>query len=415
MTKKIIALIFAMLLCLSMMVSASAYTESYVVDNGNILNSSEISELNLQAQTIENKYGCAVMFCFAEDTEGLSTTDFCEEYYDDFTDSPDGILITLNLAENNYSWYCAGNARSVFGDSVMENAMQLYNDNESYFGGVKAVFTMADNVLMSAPLLNQPTEPTKGEEKPTEATTPTEPTTEFQRVERTLPLVVDRAELLSDEEEKALIARCEAFTAEHKIEIAIVTVNDFEGKTYEEYGDDFYDYNGYGYGKNDDGLLVLFKPGADGERALYITTHGKGEMNFFETIREEMYSAMKDLIIAEDYNGAFNAFLDKAEYTMRPNVSPIWLFVLVIVGAVIGLLIITKMTMPNYTVAKRDAANYARPGSLAVTNRYDNFAYTNTKRVAKAKDSSDDSDSGSRSSTHTSSSGRTHSGTGGTF
>ena len=128
-----------------------------------------------------------------------------------------------------------------------------------------------------------------------------------------------------------------------------------------------------------------------------------------------MYSAMKDLIIAEDYNGAFNTFLDKAEYTMRPNVSPIWLFVLVIVGAVIGLLIITKMTMPNYTVAKRDAANYARPGSLAVTNRYDNFAYTNTKRVAKAKDSSDDSDSGSRSSTHTSSSGRTHSGTGGTF
>ena len=86
MTKKIIALLFAMLLCLSMMVSASAYTESYVVDNGNILNSSEISELNLQTQTIENKYGCAVMFCFTEDTEGLSTTDFCEEYYDDFTD-----------------------------------------------------------------------------------------------------------------------------------------------------------------------------------------------------------------------------------------------------------------------------------------------------------------------------------------
>lgn len=414
MTKKIIALFFAMLLCLSMMVSASAYTESYVVDNENILTSSEISELNLQAQTIENKYGCAVMFCFTEDTEGLSTTDFCEEYYDDFTDSPDGILITHNLSANNYSWYCAGKAQSIFGDSVMENVMQLYNADNSYFGGVKAVFTMADNVLKSAPLTQQ-TEPTNGEEKPTEATTPTEPTTEFQRVERTLPLVVDRAELLSDEEEKALLARCEAFTAEHKIEIAIVTVSDLEGKDGEKYADDFYDYNGYGYGKNDDGILVLFKPGADGERVLHITTHGKGEMNFFATIREEMYSAMKGPLAAEDYNGAFNTFLDKAEYTMRPNVSPIWLFVLVIVGAVIGLLIITKMTMPNYTVAKRDAANYARPGSLAVTNRHDAFAYTNTERVAKAKDSSDDSDSGSRSSTHTSSSGRTHGGTGGTF
>lgn len=414
MTKKIIALLFAVILCLSMMFSASAYTEDYIVDTEDIFTQSEINELDSQAQMIENKYGFAVVFCIISDTDGLSTTDFCEASYDELTDLPDGIVIAHNLSEKVYSWYCAGQAEKIFPDAVVENMMQLYVDDESYFGGVKAVLTMSENVLKSAPL-NQPTEPTKGEEKPTEATTPTEPTTEFQRVERTLPLVVDRAELLSDEEEKALLARCEAFTAEHKIEIAIVTVNDFEGKTYEEYGDDFYDYNGYGYGKNDDGILVLFKPGADGERALYITTHGKGEMNFFDTIREEMYSAMKEPLMAEDYNGAFNTFLDKAEYTMRPNVSPIWLFVLVIVGAVIGLLIITKMTMPNYTVAKRDAANYARPGSLAVTNRYDNFAYTNTKRVAKAKDSSDDSDSGSRSSTHTSSSGRTHSGTGGTF
>ena len=411
MTKKIIALFFAVILCLSMMVSASAYTEDYIVDTENIFTSSEISELSIQAQTIENNYGIAIVFCLISETDGMSTTEFCEASYDALTESPDGIVIAHNVADKVYSWYCAGEAERIFTDAVVDNMMTLYDENDSYFGGVKAVYTMADNVLRSAPLLNGSDQT----EKQTEATEPTEPTTEFQRVERTLPLVVDRAELLSDEEEKALLARCEAFTTEHEIEIAIVTVNDFEGKTYEEYGDDFYDYNGYGYGKNDDGILVLFKPGADGERALYITTHGKGEMNFFETIREEMYSAMKDLIIAEDYNGAFNAFLDKAEYTMRPNVSPIWLFVLVIVGAVIGLLIITKMTMPNYTVAKRDAANYARPGSLAVTNRYDNFAYTNTKRVAKAKDSSDDSDSGSRSSTHTSSSGRTHSGTGGTF
>ena len=393
-----------------MMVSAAAYTEDYIVDTENIFTQSEISELSSQAQMIENTYGVAVVFCIISETDGMSVTEFCETSYDALTDSPDGIVIAHNISEKVYSWYCAGQAEKIFTDAVVDNMMTLYDENESYFGGVKAVLTMSENVLKSAPL----TQPTKGEEKPTEAT---EPTTEFQRVERTLPLVVDRAELLSDEEEKALLARCEAFTAEHKMEIAIVTVNDLEGKTYEEYGDDFYDYNGYGYGKNDDGILVLFKPGADGERALYITTHGKGEMNFFATIREEMYSAMKEPLAAEDYNGAFNAFLDKAEYAMRPNVSPIWLFVLVIVGAVIGLLIITKMTMPNYTVAKRDAANYARPGSLVLKPdaQYDSFLYSNTKQVAKAKDSSDDSDSGSRSSTHTSSSGRTHGGTGGTF
>lgn len=413
MTKKIIALFFAMLLCLSMMVSAAAYTEDYIIDTEDIFTVPELNELDNQAQMIENKYGFAVVFCIISDTDGLSTTDFCEASYDGITDSPDGIVIAHNLSEKVYSWYCAGEAEKIFPDAVVENMMQLYVDDESYFGGVKAVLTMSENILKSTSLTQQ-TEPTKGEEKPTEAT---EPTTEFQRVERTLPLVVDRAELLSDEEEKALLERCEAFTAEHEIEIAIVTVNDFEGKTYEEYGDDFYDYNGYGYGKNDDGILVLFKPGADGERALYITTHGKGEMNFFETIREEMYSAMKELLIAEDYNGAFNAFLDKAEYTMRPNVSPIWLFVLLLFGATGGLIVTTKMTSKNYSVYKRDAANYARPGSLVLKPgaQYDSFLYSNTQQVAKAKDSSDDSDSGSRSSTHTSSSGRTHSGTGGTF
>ena len=182
MTKKIIALIFAMLLCLSMMVSASAYTEDYIVDTEDIFTQSEINELDSQAQMIENKYGFAVVFCIISDTDGLSTTDFCEASYDELTDSPDGIVIAHNLTDKVYSWYCAGQAEKIFPDDVVENMMQLYVDDESYFGGVKAVFTMADNVLKSAPLTQQ-TEPTKGEEKPTEATTPTEPTTEFQRVE----------------------------------------------------------------------------------------------------------------------------------------------------------------------------------------------------------------------------------------
>ncbi len=413
MTKKIIAFLFAAILCLSMTISAAAYTEDYVVDTEDIFTVSELNELDAQAQTIENTYGVAIVFCIISETDGMTTTEFCEASYDALTDSPDGIVIAHNIADKVYSWYCAGQAEKVFSDAVVDNMMTLYNENESYFSGVKAVYTMAENILKSAPLLNG-NETEKSTEKPTEAT---EPTTEFQRVERTLPLVVDRAELLSDEEEKALIARCEAFTTEHEMEIAIVTVTDFEGKTYEEYGDDFYDYNGYGYGEDDDGILVLFKPGAEGERALYITTHGDGEMEFFSSIREEMYAEMKTLLLEEKYNDAFNAFLNKAEETMKPSVSPIWLFVLALFGATGGMVVTMKMTSKNYNVFKRDAQSYARPGSLVFDQdrQYERFLYSNTRQVAKAKSDDDDNDSGSRSSTHTSSSGRTHGGTGGTF
>ena len=41
------------------------------------------------------------------------------------------------------------------------------------------------------------------------------------------------------------------------------------GKTAEAYADDYYDYNGYGYGENDDGLLLLVSMG---EREWAITT-----------------------------------------------------------------------------------------------------------------------------------------------
>ena len=30
----------------------------------------------------------------------------------------------------------------------------------------------------------------------------------------------------------------------------------FDGKTAQAYADDYYDYNGYGYGENDDGILL---------------------------------------------------------------------------------------------------------------------------------------------------------------
>ena len=43
--------------------------------------------------------------------------------------------------------------------------------------------------------------------------------------------------------------------------LAVVTVNSLEGKTAEAYADDYYDYNGYGYGENDDGLFASGKHG----------------------------------------------------------------------------------------------------------------------------------------------------------
>ena len=407
--KKIIAIVITLVLCLSCVVSASAATNTYVYNPDGVITSSEADELSNYARMIERTYGYTFIFCLIKDSSVTDTTEYSKEAYYSYTDSKNCYVFTHNTETNKCGTFSVG-AGEIFDGAEGDVLFDVYNDNKSYFGGIEAFLAAGEEVAEDNPISNtsQNNTTVDATEDDTTEAAETESTTEFQRVERTLPLLVDNADLISADEESTLLARLEAFTEKHKMEIAIVTVSDLEGKTVEEYGDDFYDYNGYGYGKDDDGILLLYKPGAEGEREVYISTHADGEYEFYDTIREEMLLSMKDSLVAEDYAAAFNIFVDKAEETMKPNVSPIWLFVFVLVGAVVGLLITTGMASKNISVmAKGDANLYSRAGSLKVMNYYDNFMNTHTQKVPKAKDNN----SGTRSSTHTSSSGRSHGGT----
>lgn len=413
--KKIIAIVITLVLCLSCVVSASAATNTYVHNPDGIITSSEADELSNYARMIERTYGYTFIFCLIEDSSVTDTSKYSEEAYYSYTDSGNCYVFTHNIKTGKCGTFSVG-AGAIFDGAEGDALFDVYNDNESYFGGIEAFLAAGEEVAEDNPISNVPqNKPTTGitEEDTTEAPEETEPTTKFQRVERTLPLLVDNADLLTADEEATLLTRLKAFTEKHEMEIAVVTVSDLEGKTVEEYGDDFYDYNGYGYGEDDDGLLLLvYEPGDGGEREAYISTHDDGKYEFYDAIREDMMLSMRDSLVAEDYVAAFNIFVDKAEETMKPNVSLIWLFVFVLVGAVVGLLITTGMASKNISVmAKGDANLYSRAGSLKLVNYYDNFINTHTQKIPKAKDNDSSGKGGTRSSTHTSSSGRSHGGT----
>lgn len=232
---------------------------------------------------------------------------------------------------------------------------------------------------------------------------------EFKAVERTLPLVVDYADILTQGEEESLLSRCEAISEEYGMEIAIVTVNDLGGKTSQAFADDFYDYNGYGYGENDDGMLVVYKPGADGDREIWITVHGEGESVFFEGIRSGIIEEMKVSLIDEDYESAFNIYLDRAEQELKPGIATIWLFLLMIIGAVVGLLVVNSMIAKNKTIVpQKNARIYTRQGSMKVTGHADTFLYSTVRVRPKPQ-------SNTSGGSHTSSSGRSHGGSGARF
>ena len=91
--------------------------------------------------------------------------------------------------------------------------------------------------------------------------------------ERNLPRLVDDAGLLSDSEEEELLGELDEISERQEFDVAVVTVNSLEGKTAEAYADDFYDYHGYGFGTDHDGILLLVSMEA---RDWHITTTGYG-------------------------------------------------------------------------------------------------------------------------------------------
>lgn len=399
MKKKVIALLLALLMSASLMVCALAETGMYVIDPEYLLSQDEWEYLESYATMIEENYGYCIMFAVTKDvSDSGSTTQYCEDMYMTFADSDDGVIIAHNISEQVYSWYCAGEGEDVFTEDVIDRLWALYADTDTYYDGIYAYYEEAEVIIENAGKVSQNDEPTFADKS-------SEDETEFLPVERTLSLVVDKADLLTDEEEKNFNDKLEAFADEYESEIAILTVDDLEGKSAQVYADDFYDYNGYGYGENDDGMLVLYKPGAEGDRELYITTHGTGEDDYQA---DDFINAMVDDLKAEDYVSAFNTYIQIAEKSHKFSVSPVWIVLSIVVGMLGGMAIPKVMARANNSVRpQNDASVYAKADSMVVTGNSDIFVTSSITRVAKPKKENN--------SSHTSSSGRSHGGGGARF
>ncbi len=227
--------------------------------------------------------------------------------------------------------------------------------------------------------------------------------TEAVLTDRTCPLVADNADVLTDAEEADLTAKLEALGSEHGLEIGAVTVDSYEGKDPQTFADDFYDANGYGYGENDDGIIVVFNTGeGDGNRNIAISTHGTGDDLLTDNEISVIIEMMTGPIKNGDFKGAFDSFAVECEKAIDPSISIIWIPVSILIGFGLAFLIVKIQASKLKTVrAQVDAADYV--GNVMLTAQYDNFMYKNVTSSPKAKSSSG-------GSTHTSSSGRTHGG-----
>ena len=240
--------------------------------------------------------------------------------------------------------------------------------------------------------------------------------------ERQLPRLVDRADLLTEEEETALLEQLDEISERQQCDVAVVTVDGLDGKTSTAYADDFYDYNGYGYGPGDDGILLLISME---DRDWAITTYGSAIRAFTDAGLEYLVAQFRPDLSDGAYYEAFTCFAEQCdrfltqaaegapfdEESLPKQFDPLWILISCAVGIFAAFLIVGLMKAQLKSVRRQDSAQgYIRPGGFHVTGGNELFLYRNVARVRRAE-----SHSSGRSSTHSSSSGRSHGGSSGKF
>lgn len=238
------------------------------------------------------------------------------------------------------------------------------------------------------------------------------------------PRLVDDADLLDDEEEESLLQRLDEVSEKQNMDIVIVTIDELGDKTATEYADDFFDYNGYGYGSSRDGILFLVSMET---RKWAISTTGEAISVFTDAGQEYMQERFLPELSEGNYYSCFETFIELSDqfitkaYEDEPydvgnmppeTVSFIWILLDPLIGMGIAFIIASiKKSKLKSIVKQVDAQQYMEPGSMNLTLRDDRFInrHIRTRRIETSSSSS------GGSSTHTSSSGTTHGGSSGSF
>ncbi|MBQ6907034.1 MAG: TPM domain-containing protein [Clostridia bacterium] len=171
--------------------------------------------------------------------------------------------------------------------------------------------------------------------------------------------ISDEAHLLSEEEYSYIAEKLEKTSEEVKNDLIVLTVKSTNGKSMQDYADDYYDDNNYGYGNNKSGMLLLI---AVDDREWYISTSGDCIKIFSGCEFDELTESFINKLKKDDYFEAFKSFCNTSKEIIMEKASQI------------------KQTISTYSVIKSDvtwydAERYAKNdgGHLVCINDYNEF------------------------------------------
>lgn len=249
--------------------------------------------------------------------------------------------------------------------------------------------------------------------------------------------VYDFANLFSDSEEKELYEDIQSFISENQMDMVIVTIDNNNKSSAQDYADDFYDYNYFGVGSTHDGILLLIDMD---NRIVWISTTGKAILMYNDSRIDNILDYVQINLKNSNYYNAANRFIyysnsyaragipsgnsnmkidENGNYVKKGNlefnsINDVIYFVIgiTLIPTIITIIIILIGVSSHRNVKKASFAKpYLKQGSLNIGLRKDGFVRTYTNRTRISSSSS----YGGGSSTHSGSSGTSHGGGGRSF
>ena len=371
MTRKIISLCLALLLCISLAVSVSAEGEAveFIIDEtGSYLTDSELESLNEYAQQVYKTCGSGIFYVYT------TAADLSDYDIDSLTGGMNDYFVML---ENETAWYVfsAGAASGII-PTEEDEIRAVYDAAGTYVGAVSAYLDEVSGRVGHI-----------------------EDTPEGDILDVNEYFLYDEADLVPDEQEFELTANLMDLSHKYNAQIVIATIPSMDGGDIDEYVNYAYDSMGFGYGDKRDGVLLLV---CMDPRAYRILSNGFAG----DAIDPDDISNISEVIVSDlsdgNYADAFGKFADQADYYLNGYLNGFPFNVTkslktsLIIGVIVGVITALVLKGQLKSVRKQNQANnYVRPGSMQLTVHNDFFLYRNVTRTKKSSSNGSKGSSGS--------------------
>ena len=136
--------------------------------------------------------------------------------------------------------------------------------------------------------------------------------------------VIDEADVLTSNDENVLEQAIALIRDQYQFDVVLLTKTSIDGKVPRYYAADYYDYGGFGYGENHDGIILLLVTGAGvGDRDYTMVNTGRGEIVFNDEAMYEIEDDILPYLRDSNYSVALTEFLNGVQARLQNNTPKI--------------------------------------------------------------------------------------------